>query len=994
MNEVSCKVFEILTTPLEERGVSIEQMVAGTSVSVARLRDKKERISWSDYVAIMRNVRPYFTDDEYVELGRSYMRSPGVRFVFVIARLLFAPIDLYRWFSKPRAGVGNQMFSCIVPSHREISPSEVQLELTLAEGYEMCWDFFLISSGNMEELPRLFGQPRAKLKLTRLPRGAHMDIALQPYRPLVGKVWRVLSWPFTARAAARELQDAHETLVERYEQLEDARAKLARQATQLRTAHTVNEMVQADLDLARTLATIAMALVDEAGFTWAEIRIDEGAQRASFGSAEHGEPVVRTLKARGGDVIGELAVAPKRDADLREREELLAFILPSMAMAVENAIYRTNLERLVDERTTELRHARDELAGTVDQLRKAQGARERFFGNISHEIRTPLTIIMLAASDVAHRSGKLLDARGRANLSAVNDAARKLVRLVDELLLLAAGQEGKLRTAPEPTDLAELIRHLASAWQTAAEAAGLTLMVRVPPALVANVDPVAMERIGSNLISNAVKYTPRGGHVDIELALRDDGIVFAVLDTGPGIGEELAGRLFGRFERSNTDTRRKQGVGLGLSLVKQLVEAHEGTILALTRPTGGAELRVELPLQLVIRDAVERVTTQLRLVDPMLTATRGPSQLVPEGASRGTIVLAEDDSRLAEQVARLLAEEYTVLIANDGVSALELVQRHQPQLLITDVDMPGLDGLELSRRFREITGDRLAPIIILSAMLDLGTRVAGLDAGATDYVTKPFDPLELRARVQAQLRMRDLAVRLHRAEQLSTLGILTSGLAHELRNPANAIVNAITPLEQTLPAELRHPNHAAAQLIGVVRECADQIGFLSRQLLGFRGPTTELAVRGVAMRELVQRALSLAHRALTGIEVRIEVPAEATITCAPPLFVQALTNLFENAGHAAGRGGWIEVRGTVGDTGWTIEVSDSGPGVPRELRDRVFEPFFTTKANVGTGLGLPLARDIVHRHRGALEIRDRGPGSVFVIELPQDFAGRLTADAV
>jgi signal transduction histidine kinase len=302
-------------------------------------------------------------------------------------------------------------------------------------------------------------------------------------------------------------------------------------------------------------------------------------------------------------------------------------------------------------------------------------------------------------------------------------------------------------------------------------------------------------------------------------------------------------------------------------------------------------------------------------------------------------------------------------------------------MLITDIDMPEVNGIELSRRFREITGDRMAPIIVLSAILDLGTRMAGLEAGAIDYVTKPFDPLELRARIRAQFRMRELAVRLQRAEQLSAMGILTAGLAHELRNPANAIVNAVGPLTELLPRDLVRPQTAVGQLIEVLTGCADQIGFLSRQLLGFRKGTVDLDLRQVPVRDLLQRAVSLAHPG--GVDIRIDAPCDGTLKCAPPLLLQVLTNLIENAVYAAGAAGWVQLRTRSNGSTFTVEVSDSGPGVPPQIRDRVFEPFFTTKpAGVGTGLGLSLARDIVHRHGGTLEIRERASHPCFVVELP------------
>jgi signal transduction histidine kinase len=523
----------------------------------------------------------------------------------------------------------------------------------------------------------------------------------------------------------------------------------------------------------------------------------------------------------------------------------------------------------------------------------------------------------------------------------------------------------------------------------------LTLEARLPESLYAMVDPVAIERVVSNLLSNAVKYTPRGGRIDLELAQDSSSVRIVVLDTGPGIDPDLAERLFGRFERASGEDRRKAGTGIGLALVKQLVEAHEGAVVARPRSLAGTEFRVTIPSSVVLNERASLPPTYLRTTHAPSPPVAVESGMVftPVGFSSGTVVIAEDEPRLAHSIAELLSDRYTVVVALDGAAALDLVKKHQPQLLITDVDMPGINGIELSRRFREVTGDRLAPIIILSAVIDLRTRVAGLEAGAVDYVSKPFDPTELRARVDAQFRMRDLALRLHRAEQLSALGILTAGLAHELRNPANGIVNAIPPLMELLPQDLIGPDTGPGELLEVMKGCADHIGFLTRQLLGFR-TNAELELRPAALPDLVQRAVKLANGSLTGIDIRTNLATIGNVMCAPPLLVQVLTNLIENAGHAAGPGGWVEVRATAEASVITIEVADSGPGVPIQLRERVFEPFFTTKPpGVGTGLGLSLARNIVHRHRGVLEIRDRGAKSVFVIELnaESNFAPRANA---
>lgn len=638
--------------------------------------------------------------------------------------------------------------------------------------------------------------------------------------------------------------------------------------------------------------------------------------------------------------------------------------LDEMRGALER--HQANLERQVDERTRE--------------LREAQAARERFFGSVSHEIRTPLSLILLAAGDIEARAGTTLDARSNQSLGSISEGARKLVRLVDELLLLAAGQEGKFKITREVMDLAALLRQIAVAWRPAAEHAELALEVRCPEALLVEADPVALERVVSNLVSNAVKYTPRGGRVELELADDPACVRLSVLDTGRGIDDELAGRLFGRFERGEND-RMTKGTGIGLSLVKQLVEAHEGTIEALPREPHGTEMRVILPRVEVSVSTAPSRELQIEAPVPVTTMTSG-MRFEPAGTSAGLIVIAEDNPALAEATARLLAEKYTVIVGLDGEAAFELVQRVHPQMLITDIDMPKMNGIELAKRYRSHTGDRLSPIIILSSVIDLGTRVAGLEAGAIDYVTKPFDPRELVARVDAQFRMRELAKRLQQAEQLSTLGILTSGLAHELRNPANGIVNAMRPLATMLKPQLADPESGISQLFDVVKQSAGQISFLSRQLLGFqRGQ--ELEVAPTSLSELVERAVTLARGALNDVDVRLQLGVENPVTCSGPLLVQALTNLVENAGHAAGAMGWVEVT-TRNDNGRVIvEVADSGPGVPVDLRERIFEPFFTTKEpGVGTGLGLPISRAIVQRHGGVLELRERVGRPVFVIDMP------------
>lgn len=965
MKEISCRFFDVLLRDVRERGIAGERLVEGTSYTLAHISDKNERVDYGAFERMMANARTLWSRDELIRLGERSTEGPLVRFIGVVAQIRFSVSGFYQWVLAPN-GVASQMITCATPSVRIDGPGQLTVRFQMAEGYRPNEELFLVTQGTYSAMPRMIGAAKARVTLTMDRDGGEFQIRYTESRGVLPAVRKFVSAPFTMKAAAQELTDAHTSLLRRYEELDATRAEVERQREMLDIAYQLGQQIWGERDVENIAKASASRLLAWPGV----VGIDLTANERIFSHGTRAGEASARVELTGGSTTGRLSVWCASDAvDGRRLVELVA---PTIALALDNAIYQTGLEKLVDERTAE--------------LREAQASREKFFGNISHEIRTPLSLIMLAARDIQSRVQ--LDDRSSAGLVSITEGARKLLRLVDELLLLAAGQADKLVLAPEPMDLAALATQLAAAWMPAAEAGGQTLTTELPATLTISADPVALERVISNLLSNAVKYTPRGGSIELVVAADADGPRISVIDTGRGIDADLAQRLFGRFERAAGDDRRKAGTGIGLALVKQLVDGHGGTVEVFPR-TPGTEFRVRLPATVVLDNVRTVAAAKLHTTHaPTFVSTLASGKLfATSGVSQGMILVAEDDPGLAESIARLLADRYTVVVALNGLDALELVGRHQPQLLITDVDMPGMTGIELAGKFREATGDRLAPIIILSAVVDLRTRIAGLEAGAVDYVGKPFEPKELLARVDSQFRMREMAVRLHRAEQLSALGILTSGLAHELRNPANGIVNAIEPLRESLPPELVQPDTAVAELLDAMKSSADQMWFLVNQLLGFRS-NSELALRTASLAELVGRAVRLAHGALTGIDVRVSLDHTGSIMCAPPLMVQVLTNLIENAGHAAGNGGWVEVRSVKRDVSVAIEVTDSGPGVPSALRERIFEPFFTTKdpkaGTGGTGLGLSVSRMIVDRHRGTLELRQRADKTAFVVELPHE----------
>jgi signal transduction histidine kinase len=274
-------------------------------------------------------------------------------------------------------------------------------------------------------------------------------------------------------------------------------------------------------------------------------------------------------------------------------------------------------------------------------------------------------------------------------------------------------------------------------------------------------------------------------------------------------------------------------------------------------------------------------------------------------------------------------------------------------------------------------------VLLLGSCREVIYRLSESDAGVVDFLTLPFDPKELLLRVRALLAFRSMAVALQEREQLAAIGALSVGFAHEMRNPANAIVNAVEPLLALLPKELLQKDEPVEQLISVLRDGAQQIALLSRQLLGFKRPSVPLEREEHHITTLMRRCINLAMPLLRDVDLRLDLSYDGTAHLAVPLTIQAVTNLLENAAQAAGAGGWVGLATRAEGDMLVIEVSDSGPGVPLILRQRVFEPFFTTKPpGRGTGLGLTTSREIAVRHGGALEVCGTGTGSLFRLALP------------
>lgn len=690
------------------------------------------------------------------------------------------------------------------------------------------------------------------------------------------------------------------------------------------------------------------------------------------------------------------------------------------------------------------RRAEEESRRLYERLQEQDRLKSQFIATISHELRTPLALI-LGLCDRLEERGDLDQVQGK-DVEGVARNARLLLRQVNDLLDVAKLEAARLEPEYSTTDLAQLLRMTASYFDAVAEERGVTYVVHAPEALSARIDVDKTQQVLTNLLSNAFKFTPRGGRIRCALGAGPGAhALVSVADSGPGIPPEQRGAVFERFVTlERRDTGRFGGTGLGLAIARELVELQGGTISVTDAPEGGALFTIELPLEAPVSpEAPAAAPTptptaasaeRARAVVEALAAPAAPAAAPPgEGA---LVLVVEDNRELNDFLTERLSSEYRVASAFDGQEGLELALDLRPDLILTDVMMPRLGGDELVRAVRargELDG---VPIVVLTAKADDALHLRLLEGGAQDYVMKPFSIEELRARVRNQVAMkrtRDL-LRQEVATESSDLEELAAELARSRRELQTALESARLARD-----EAQRASAAKSDFLRLVsHELRTPVASLQLQLerlsKGRDGPPTpqqqgilrrsEAVLRrlGGLVEDLLQHAraeggqpnveavpfdlAALLDDALEELRpqadrkgLRLELawtppapPDRPTIRSDPRLVRLILTNLVANAVKFTASG-----RVLVSVAAWERElrlvVEDTGPGVSPEDQRRIFEPFvqlesLAEKHLPGVGLGLALVKQMVCALGGEVSVESRvGAGSRFTVVLPLARAG-------
>jgi signal transduction histidine kinase len=678
----------------------------------------------------------------------------------------------------------------------------------------------------------------------------------------------------------------------------------------------------------------------------------------------------------------------------------------------------------------------------AEALAEIDRAKTAFFSNVSHEFRTPLTL-MLGPTEDALDSGVLAGE----SLKTVHRNQLRLLKLVNNLLDFSRIEAGRAQATYLPTDLGALTIDLASSFRAAIERAGLTFTVTTTAIADATfVDRDMWERIVLNLLSNAFKFTLQGS-IAVTLQPAGDVIELTVTDTGCGIPAEELPHIFERFHRvQGGRSRTHEGSGIGLALVHELVRLHGGTALVRSTVGRGTTFTVRVPQgtahlspermgsaragasgdgvpdagarAISTGDASSYVEEALRWLTPDQTVTQihdtreggatreavpAPSNGQAHTASRVRILVADDNADMRDYVQRILGERWTVEVVGDGNAALTSARTRRPDLVLTDVMMPGLDGFGLLRALRAEPTLRDIPVVILSARAGDEARVEGLQAGADDYLVKPFSARELMARIDTHVRLArartELEIKTIEAESASQAkDEFLAMLGHELRNPLAPISTALQLMElrggEIFQKERTIIDRQVKHLVRLVDDLLE-VSRIARGKISLERGRTDLG-------DILARALEMASPLIEQREhhLSVDVTPGLVVSADPGRLAQAFSNLLNNAAKYTPAHGSIRVTARRERGEIVVMVKDSGIGIRPEMLPRIFDLFVQERQSLdrsqgGLGLGLTIVRSLILLHGGSVEARSEGAGrgAEIVVRLPVAAETEVTASA-
>lgn len=1042
---------------LEAKGIAFEEIERGLPYPPEHLRDKLQWIDQQTLIEIEQRIEKLFPDDEEVfyRIGRTFMANKGVGFMRFVGRF----IPSLQFYSYAPRMVKKFLFPLIDIDIHEVTATRLRASYRAVEGFRLTRAFLETGRGIYAGIPLISGEPSAKVTVQKFSDSeAAFEIELQKRRlGLLVKVKRFFknlpNFFWTRRKylieVAAELESTNILLQDKVDALTDAYADLDNKVRDLSMLNKLAQTSTEDFDLNALLSNVVKLIHRELNDLPTILFIAEGEPEGLVVGASSGvlteqadlfqpfanasTPLVQEIRGSienssfqffAGSaewtilpmkcrqkLVGALALGTGQTDSNRY---LFESMTSQLAVAIDNAIsyqvikdLRDNLELKVKERTAELEVATDKLEDTVIRLEKADRAKADFFTNVSHEFRTPLTLLMAPLEELLKKLTQLGLTEELDNVTHMRRNANHLLQLVNEILDFAKLDQGQMQITPKSLNLIDIIENLLVTLEPLAMRNGIELNFSpVVDQCLLSADSKLFRRALINLIVNAIKYCDADDTVTIALSHSESSVEIRIEDDGPGIPLAQQQKIFERFERA-TDTKGRviEGSGIGLAMVKEIVELHNGMISLESEEGVGSTFKVTLPRKIAeqrteeqpqveaslpSQEAIDYIKREMPELDD--TPELRSSDDSQDNGSLPRLLLVEDNREMQTYLASLLRRQYNVLIASDGLEGLELVGRQLPDIVLSDVSMPRMTGFQMCQKIKTTPKTQNIPVILLTAKHTPEAAVEGFSAGADDFVVKPFSPQELLARIEGQVRIRALTLSLIRAEKQVAIGTMSAGIAHEVLNPVNAVINSVRPLKEILGRLAENHSddptfEACHALLDVIEESGNKIHEIVNAILTFTRPKDgDLVLKESRVSQGIESALSILNfskkRKAT---IHKQYDSDDSILCYPELLNQVVMNLVVNAIDALpDQGGNVWINTSKLDGSFYIRVKDDGPGIPREDQEKIFTPFFTTKPpDSGTGLGLAISREIISLHQGNISVSStEQAGAEFVVALP------------
>ncbi|MCF0062882.1 ATP-binding protein [Dyadobacter chenwenxiniae] len=669
----------------------------------------------------------------------------------------------------------------------------------------------------------------------------------------------------------------------------------------------------------------------------------------------------------------------------------------------------------------------------AEALEALDKAKTLFFTNISHEFRTPLMLILGPLEELLKKPGTALTTAEKQSIELTHRNALRLLKLVNSLLDFSRIESGRHLANFVLTDLATYTQNLAANFRSVIERADLQFHVntdeQIPPVYL---DRQMWEKIVFNLLSNAFKYTLEGT-ISVDVYAKEGNAVLTVRDTGVGIPESELPHMFERFHRvQNTGGRTYEGTGIGLSLIKELVRLHQGTIQVESVEGEGSCFTVSIPLgkghlpvtqilednpsfEIPGADAYLQEVAALVGRDKSSDKDGDLSSILPEEADE-LVLIVDDNADMRQHIQSLIATKYRTITATNGLDALEKMQKYKPTLILSDIMMPEVDGIELLKRVKANPETSQLPVILITARAGEDSKIEGYEIGADDYLVKPFSANEMLARIKSQIKINNSRKKIF-LDQKS----FTDKLEQKVQQRTEDLVKANKELESfnyIASHDLQEPLRKIQTFIHLIQknkqdEKATQVYY------------DKISSSAQRMSDLIQSLLTYSRLAKIGeghtlidmnkivkdIEIDFELliaEKQAVIKCVNLPVIKAngfqinqlFSNLISNSLKFSTQSPEIVISSEIvkgssvvaptfvnpDQPFYQITFSDNGIGFEQEFSEKIFSLFQRLHGKheySGTGIGLSIVKKIVEQHEGYIAAESSlGNGAVFHIWLP------------